>query len=295
MALAQNIIAPPHTRQSLSGLQLLLLEDAPLPGKLPPEPAAPVISPLHRQLIALCLHNPYWNDFRILNHFQQRNTPLTMEDLRLLKVQCGLDNRETICNTLIRLAVNGGLKLNDRQLSFIGKNKPEFRDRDLQSSQPGELLVYECLFGRGLGHLGRVYVHLFVDIFTGYAFGELSQHRSLTVGLQSLLGSILPLYRAHNYFIQTIAHSCKALHDINEFNQLEADEAFSQTGLQWQLTCRKFGFIEKFEKSPIIDQFFAAVPKNADSLVMLKPLFDHCLTKYNAANRLFARRDLLRG
>lgn len=299
-------------KRSLSGLQLLLLEDAPLHenlalesvtpplcinstagGETPAVPLYAAIGPLHRHLISLCLHNPYWNDFRILNHFHRRNIPITMNDLHLLKAQCGLDNWETICNTLIRLSVDGGLKLNDRQISFIEKNKPEFRDRDLHSSQPGELLVYECLFGRGIGSLGRVYVHFFVDIFTGYAFGELSQRRPLAVGLQVLLNTVMPLYRAHNHLIHTVLHSSKIMNELHEFNHLEADETFSKLGLQWQPTRRKFGTIEKFEKSVIINQFFEAAAKHADSLEAIKPLFDQCLVKYNSSNRLFSRRYLL--
>jgi hypothetical protein len=311
--LAQNVISTLNTKGSLSGLQLLLLENAPPFQELSiPQsctnlqtsghkqqavsPVAALTKPLQRHLISLCLHNPYWNDFRILNHFNRRNTPLTMGDLQLLKTQCGLDNRETICNTLIRLSAHGGLKLNDRQISFIEKTKPEFRDRDLQFTKPGEYLVYECLFGRGIGNLGRVYVHLFVDMFTGYSFGELSQQRSLAVGLQILLNSIMPWYRVNNQAIQTVSHSLKPITDINdtkEFKQMERDQTFLKLGLQWQLVQRKFGVIEKFEKILKTNQFFESAPKNADSLAVIKPLFDQCLVNYNLSNHLFTRREPL--
>lgn len=287
--------------QSPSALQVLLLEDAPatpsctdsLSGTaIPAGSFFSIIGPLHRHLISLCLHNPYWNDFRILNHFQRRRIPLTLHDLSLLKAQCRLDNGETICNTLIRLSVHGGLKLNPRQISFIEKNKPEFRDRDLQTSHPGELLVYECLFGRGVGSLGRVYIHFFVDMFTGYAFGGVSQRRSLDTGLDILLNTIIPLYRSHHYPIHTVYHSSKVMHEIHDFNRLESEEAFSRIGLQWQPTSRKFGAIEKYEKSVIATNFFETAAKNAESIECIKPLFDQCLVKYNAANRLFAKQYL---
>lgn len=296
--------------ESPSALQVLLLEDTPATGGFiisePPaprfdsingstalaEPLSPVIGPLHRHLISLCLHNPYWNDFRILNHFQRRRIPLTHDDLCRLKAQCGLDNGETICNTLIRLSVHGGLKLNPRQISFIEKNKPEFRDRDLQPSHPGELFVYECLFGRGVGSLGRVYIHFFVDMFTGYAFGGISRRRSLDTGLDILLNTITPLYRSRNYLIHTVYHSSKIIHEIHDFNKLESEETFSRVGLQWQPTRRKFGAIEKFEKSAIAANFFETAAQNTDSLECIQPLFDQCLVKYNTANRLFGKQYL---
>jgi hypothetical protein len=307
--LAQTFPPPADTGQEPSGLQLLLLENIVDENILPARMAAasgqaaaqlpssgplyPARTPLHRQLIALCLHNPYWSDFRLLNHFHRRSIRLTMADLLLLKNQCGLANRESICNTLIKLSVHGGLKLNDRQLRFIEKNKPEYRDRDLAPSQPGELLIHECLFGRGFGQLGRVYVHFFIDIFTGYAFGEVSQQRSLTVSLQVLLDTILPVYRAHNYPIHTVLHSSKVMNDIKEYNQLEAVETFSRQGLHWVPTRRKFGAIEKFEKSTLAGRFLEIAGRNSASLAPIQPVLQQCLLKYNSANRLFSRRDLL--
>lgn len=286
--------------ESPSALQVLLLEDTPATGDFIDsingstaltELLSPAIGPLHRHLISLCLHNPYWNDFRILNHFHRHRITLARDDLGRLKAQCGLDNGETICNTLIRLSVHGGLTLNPRQISFIEKNKPEFRDRDLQPSHPGELLVYECLFGRGVGSLGRVYVHFFVDLFTGYAFGGISQRRSLGTGLDTLLNTVIPLYRSHNYLIHTVYHSSKITNEIHDFNKLESEEAFSRAGLQWQPTRRKFGAIEKFEKSATAAHFFETAA-HATSLEYTKPLFDQCLVKYNAANRLFPKQYL---
>jgi hypothetical protein len=308
---AQTSVSQLNIRYSASGLLLLLLDDIHSPDNLsyttsniPPDanldmykqhPIANLtaLKPLHRHLISLSLHNPYWNDFRILNHFHRRNIPITMDDLHFLKEQCGLDNRETICNTLIRLSVNGGLKLNDRQISFIEKNKPEYRDRDLQSFQPGELLIYECLFGRGIGNLGRIYVHLFVDVFTGYTFGELSPRRSLAVGLEVLMNTVMPLYYTNNYPINTILHSAKNMSELKESNQLEADETFSRLGLQWQPIQRKFGSIEKFEKSLLANQFFDTAIECGDSFSTIKPLFDQCLVKYNSSIRSFSRRNLL--
>ncbi len=307
--LAPTFPAPADAGQEPSGLQLLLLENIvdenilaariaaaagqPAEQLHPSGPLYPARTPLHRQLIALCLHNPYWSDFRLLHHFHRRNIPLTMADLLLLKNQSGLANRESICNTLIKLSDYGGLKLNDRQLRFIEKNKPEYRDRDLAPSQPGELLVHECLFGRGFGNLGRVYVHFFIDMFTGYAFGEVSQQRSLTVGLKVLLDAIQPVYRAHNYPIHTVLHSSRVMNDIKEYNQLEAAETFSGQGLHWVPTRRKFGAIEKFEKSALASRFLEIAARNAASLATIQPVLQQCLLKYNAANRLFSRRDLL--
>ena len=281
--------------QTCSGFRLLLLETAIRPGYEAPLQTASnlpqsLISPLHRQLISLCLHNPYWNDFRILAYFSKHDVEINMEQLQLLKQECGLDNRETICNTLLRLSLQGGLKLNSRQLGFIERTKPEFRDRDLKASQPGDLMVYECLLGRGIGRLGRIYAHVFVDIFTGYAFACLSQSRTVSTGVNFLLNQVFPLYYAHNYPIQTVLHSSRIAQELND---AEAIDTISQSGLEWLPTRRKFGSIEKFEKSPCLEQFLAVSGDDPESSSVLDPIFRQCLTRYNAANRLLARKDLL--
>lgn len=287
-----------------SGLRLLLLESI-LAAQISPAPYHPMQSPtdapalvpvgartpLHRQLVALCLNNPYWNDFHLLNYFNKRKNALTLEGLTRLKEECGLDKRETVCNTLIRLAMTGGLKLNSRQISFIEKVSPAFRDRDLSPSQPGELLVYHCLFGRGVGSLGRVHVHLFVDLFNGYTFGEISSRRTVSTGLRLLKETILPFYLAHNLSVQTIAHSTRVLSDMKEYNEMESAETFSKVGLQWLLTRREFGVIEKFARDLLRNDFFECREYKVVSLAKLQASLTQRLAKYNAANRLLRHRS----
>lgn len=304
--MAKSTASPAKDLRAVSGFGLILLENAslalassrPLPPARPDLAKPPAAStPLQRQLLSLCLHHPFWNDFRILHYFQRRKVPVTINALRRLKAQCGLDNKETICNTLIRLSIHSGLELNAHQISFIERNKPEYRDRDLYAARPGELFVYECLFGRGIGRLGRVYIHLFIDSFTGYVFGGISRQRSLAAALKTLTESVLPVYRANNYPVLTVLHSAlqtiHMLKTVREFDCLETDEAFSRLGIQWQLIRRKFGAIEKFERSAVVSHFWHTMPPGINSLTAVKPLFEHCLVRYNASNRLFSRRDLL--
>ncbi|MBP2650991.1 MAG: hypothetical protein H6Q74_1816 [Firmicutes bacterium] len=289
-----NIIPAEQVSRSFSALRLLLFEDTPsqsLVEQFSPSPVSPTITPLHRHLTALCLHNPYWNDFRILNHFQKLGLTLTQQNLAQLKKECNLDNREIICNTLLRLATDSGLKLNSRQISYIERAKPEFRDRDLQSSAPGELIVYQRLFGRGVGDFGRVYLHVFADMYTGRIFGELNKDRSVTAGLHALKNTIFPTYKYSSYQLNTILHSAQDAIDLKQFNELETVSAFSELGLQWFPTNRTFGMVEKFERYLIQqNNFFGNVPVLFSNL---EQAFAHQLARYNATNRWFSRRTLL--
>lgn len=287
--------------QPLSGLQLLLLGNMPLTAARPqaamPRDTLPLspamLTPLHRQLRFLCLHDPYRNDFYLLNHFQRRGEKVTLADIQRLKKECGLDDRQAICNTLLRLAACSGCKLNNRQKSYIGRFDPEYRDRDLKPSQPGELLAYSCLFGGGRlfdlggGDLGRrVYIHLYVDLFTRYFFAKLSNKATLATGLNFLQETLLPVYRENEHAIQTVMHSVRNSSDFKEFDELESSSAISGLGLQWLPTRRKFGSIEKFERS-ISENNFLKTPANpADLFGSLNIAFQQWLRRYNASNRL---------
>lgn len=298
-----NSTALADAGQPLSGLRLILLENTPLSPAEQKEISAAlspaVITPLHRQLAAICLHNPYWNNFFLLNHFQKRGLQITLEDIHRLKKECGLDDREAICNTLFRLSSSGGLKLNNRQISYIERTKPEFRDRDLLPSQPGELLVYKLLLGRGrlfelgTGDFGRVYIHLFVDLYTRYVFAQLDQERTLAAGLRFLNENIFPAYQANHHDLQTVMHSTQSTGDIKEFDDMENTSTFSRLGLQWMPTRRKFGVIEKFERN-IGESSFDTIPlTTADRFQSLQASFKQWLTRYNSSNRLLARRSIL--
>ena len=278
-------LLPPTGKALPPRLSGLLRSDKPTTGS----PQAK--SDLHQQLTSLCLHNPYWNDFHLLNYFTKRKVPMTITDLHRLKAECGLDKRETISNLLMRLSSQGDLKLNNWQSSFVGKVNPEFRDRDLRPKQPGELLVYECLFGRNIGDIGRVYIHLFVDLFNGYTFGGLSQRRTVSDGLDTLTEDILPIYFAHDLAVQTVLHSAREKDTIKEIKELETVETFSHLDLKWQHTRREFGIIEKFAKSLLRDEFFERTGDTATCLADLQGPFIQWLIKYNVTNRLLQHRN----
>lgn len=215
---------------------------------------------------------------------------MTLEKMEQLKKECHLDDREIICNTLIQLSTQGGLHLNPRQISYIERAKPEFRDRDLQPSNPGDLLVYRRLFGRGVGNFGRVYLHIFVDMYTGRVFGQLSQDRSVNAGLNHLKTDIFQVYNSRHYTLNTILHSTQDTHDLQEFNELEASSLFSGLGLQWLPTHRTFGTLEKFERYITQNCFLDNPPEYFSDF---ESAFERQLAKYNARSRWFSRRTLL--
>ena len=85
--------------------------------------AAPVIlTDLHRQLIALYLHNPFEDDVHLLHSLRTQSPDLTIGELKRLKQECNLETHEAVCRILLRnLFSSCGGGLNTFQLRFVRK------------------------------------------------------------------------------------------------------------------------------------------------------------------------------
>ncbi|BBB89819.1 MAG TPA: hypothetical protein PKA28_11910 [Methylomusa anaerophila] len=278
-----SVLVATKTAQALSGLPYIMLEEElsyynqhkSWPDR-PQESINIPSTPLHRQLAALCMQYPYWNDYRLLSYLQKRGQKLTLEQLRQLKNDCRLDSREAICNTLIRLADRAGLALNPQQISYIERAMPEYRDRDVSSRRAGELIVYSRLFGRGIGDIGRVYAHVFADMYSGCIIGELNQDRSVNAALQLFDAVVAPSFQNANPLVTNVMHSTQEMNDFKKCTKMEV----SHKNMNWVPTRRKFGVIEKCERAVIQSGFFECA---ASSLTVLQSAFRHWLAQYNQA------------
>jgi len=289
------------------GLHYLLLENAfthSLPNncdQLPPlkEPmlSGPVLTAdktttqLHRLLTAICLHNPFWNDFRLLDFLAKRKIHLTLDELYSLKADCGLSSRAAVCQALLQLYSNNELQLNDQQIRFIERLNPAFCDRDIRTTGPGELLIYECLSSRKLPYKykGQFYLHLFIDMFNGYAFGQFHSHRSAEIGINLLNQYIIPFYQEHGTLVATVLYSN---HDTAPHVQEAAGVKSITPQASWQQTNRAFGTIASFRKF-MLTNFFEGMRLYSTPMNMLQPTFTRWLKQYNASHSFVKYRDFL--
>ena len=248
----------------------------------------PFQNSLHRRLIAILLQNPFWNDFHVLHSLQKQNPEMSMEELRRLRRECKLETREDVCDLLLRKAFSScGSGLNTRQLDFVMKVYPELRDQDVRTNEPGKLIVYNCFGGQKARMHGRVYIHVFVDLFNGYAFGKLSHQRTVNAGLSVLGTHVAPLYLDYNHKLQTIIHSTQISYDINEIEELKADGTIAGLGIKWQLSRRVFGHVERFQKALMISDFYSRPNVTSTNFHELQYSFGQWLKKYNVGVQLY--------
>lgn len=260
-----------------------------------PHAAPPETTDMHHQLTSICLRNPSWNNFRLLYQLRKLNPEITLETLQRLKQDCDLDSREAVCNILLRrLFSSCSPELSNTQLSFIYRIHPELYDRDVQPSQPGELLIYESFFARSQKGVGRLYIHVFADMFNGWIFARISPRRSVRSGSRILQDHIAPIYRNLGYTIQKILHTSRECRDVREVALLSATQGLSAPGIQWEAAHRQFGTIKHFRQHLATSSFHESSHELEASVLHLHANFAKLLKEYNADCDFNQRRPLLR-
>jgi len=255
---------------------------SPLPEKTAPAPDPFVSTDLHRRLTGIILQNPFWNDFHLLHCLQKAQPNLTMADLRRLKIECRLENPDLICGVLLRkLFADCGSGLNTRQREFLLKTYPELRDQDIHTDTPGKLLVYACLGGQRIRGVGRMYIHIFVDMFNGHIFGHLSQHSTVAAGLKALEAQLVPFYLASSHPLRRIVHSSPVSPNVYVLEEINASPTLTRLGAKWEHSTRLFGHIEHFQKVVLASDFYENARYSGSSFNELQYSFGQWLKKYN--------------
>jgi hypothetical protein len=252
-----------------------------------------MIEKLQQSVQSVCLYNPFWNDFRLSDFFRRYGLDLTFAELNALKWQSGVGSRTAIYQKLLYRYQQNETRLSEQQIRFIERLNPAFRDRNLPSEQPGQLLIYECLSSRRLQHKfnGPMYLHLFIDRYNGYAFPCFHQERSSYVGLALLSKVIIPYYQQRDTSIQTILCSQKNLNAIHD-SSVQFAKAANQLGVTWQNTNQAFGTIESFHKF-ILSHFFEGFRLYNTDSSSFETVFKRWLNQYNTSQTFYKQRNFL--
>lgn len=255
---------------------------SPLPENSPLAFDPATVTALHRHLTGIILQNPFWNDFHLLHSMQKAHPDLSMADLRRLKIECKLETAERICGVLLRkLFADCGPGLNTRQREFLLKSYPELRDQDIHTDSPGKLLLYACLGGQRIRSVGRMYIHIFVDMFNGHIFGELSQHSAIAAGLKTLETQLVPCYLAASQPLGRILQSSPVAPNVYTLEEINAHPTLIRLGVKWEHSTRLFGHIERFQKVALSSDFYENARYSGASFNELQYSFGQWLKKYN--------------
>lgn len=179
-----------------------------------------------------------------------------------------------------------GLELSAEQLAFIEQQNPQFRERHVESSRPGELLNQDTFYVGRLKGVGKIYLHAVVDTYSSYAFGFLHTNKKPEGAVAVLHNDALPFYKKLKLKVENILtdngtefkgtdlHPFQIYLELNDIAHRTSRVRRPQTN----------GFIERFNRT-VLDEFFrlAFRQKFYETLDALQTDLDVWLKFYNTA------------
>lgn len=176
------------------------------------------------------------------------------------------------------------MELTAEQVRFIEKQNPQFRERHVESSRPGEVLNQDTFYVGRLKGVGKVYLHAVVDTCSSYAFGFLHTNKKPEAAVAVLHNDVLPFYKKHKLVIENVLtdngtefkgtdlHPYEVYLELNDIHHRTSRVRRPQTN----------GFIERFNRT-VLDEFFrlAFRQKAFGSVAELQKDLDAWLKFYN--------------
>ncbi len=176
------------------------------------------------------------------------------------------------------------IELSAEQIAFLEKQNPQFRERHVESSKPGELLNQDTFYVGRLKGVGKVYLHAVVDTCSSHAFGFLHTNKKPEAAVAVVHNDVLPFYKKLGLKVENILtdngtefkgtdlHPFEVYLELNDIKHRTSRIRRPQTN----------GFIERFNRT-VLDEFFRVVfrEKAFESVADLQNDLDKWLAFYN--------------
>lgn len=236
------------------------------------------------RLLALSLEHPSWGCNRLSDVLKLEGLSVSAPTIQNILNRNEMGSRYDRWLRLEREHAQQPLALSGEQTHFIEKHNPAFRERHVESSQPGELLSQDTFYVGQLKGVGKVYLHVVVDTFSSYAFGFLHTSKQPEAAVALLHNDVLPFYAQHDLPVQAILtdngrefcgteqHAYELYLALNDIRHRRTKVRRPQTN----------GFVERFNRT-VLDEFFriAFRTKLFESVAQLQADLDAWLLHYN--------------
>ena len=236
------------------------------------------------RILELSLAHPSWGCVRLSNYLKHQGISVSSPTVQNLLTKNGLASRYDRWLKLEEKHAASAIELTGEQVAFIEKQNPTFKERHVESRQPGELLCQDTFLVGTIKGVGRVYLHAVVDTFSSYAFGFLHTTKLPEAAVALLHNDVLPFYQQKNIplaamltdngreFCGTPTHPYELYLALNDLEHRRTQVRKPQTN----------GFVERFNRT-VLDEFLreAFRTKLYESVAALQEDLDTWLQYYN--------------
>lgn len=235
---------------------------------------------VERRIVSLGLQHPAHGCDRIEKALARHGIDVSAVTIQKILHKAGLGTSKTRGLALETRYRDGHRRLSAEQVSFLDAFNPCFRERNNESSRPGERLCHGTFFLGRFGGPGPLYVHAVVDSFSSYAFGVLAVTPAVEDTIAVLRQRALPFFAARN-----IAPELLATGKLSDVGAKSLSQVLSSSGIT-RIACdddRGNGFVERFRRTTV-EEFLRQpfVRRNLRAgVARLQREFDEWLKYYN--------------
>ena len=258
-----------------------LIDRLPIPKSFPNETPPEI----REKILALSLLHPAWGPLRLSEQLRLEGISVSHSTVRNLWLKVGM---ETKYKRLLRLEEekNGrDVELTAEQIRLLEKANPCFRERKVESLNPGYLLCQDTFLVGTLKGIGRIYMQAVVDTYGSFAFGKLYTSKLPETAVDVLYDRVLPFYEAQGLPVEHILtdngreycgrpmiHPYQIFLEFNDIEHRRTKVARPRTN----------GFVERFNRT-VLDEFFRETfrEKFYASVEELQADLDQWLHRYN--------------
>lgn len=246
----------------------------------------PMTTPLEvvARIEALALEHPAYGCNRIEALLALEGRRVSAITVQKILNDKSLGSRHERWLALERQNADHVIELSPEQVAFLEKLNPCFKERHVESQQPGQLLSADTFMVGTLKSIGRVDLHAVVDTHGSYAFGFLHVSKQPEAAVAVLHNDVLPFYAKLGLPLSAVLTDngrefCGTERHPYELYLALNDIEHRKTKVR---TPRTNGFVERFNGT-VLEEFFrpAMHAKLFESVEALQADLDAWLHHYN--------------
>jgi transposase InsO family protein len=236
------------------------------------------------RMLALSMEHPTWGCVKLSSMLKLEGVTISSPTIQNILIKNGMASRYERLLKLETKASQEAIALTPEQVVWIEKNNPCYRERHVESIQPGELLSQDTFYVGVIKGVGRVYLHAVVDTYGSYAFGFLHTSKQPEAAVAVLYNDALPFYKQKGLPVKAVltdngrefcgrdTHPFELFLQLNEIEHRTTKVRRPQTN----------GFVERFNRT-VLDEFFRTAfrTKFYERLESLQEDLDAWLVHYN--------------
>jgi transposase InsO family protein len=254
------------------------------PGPRGPHPNR-VSEEIEKAILEHCLHHPTQGCIRVSQELQLKGTNVSSGGVRGVWSRSNLLTKHERLLRLEKAVSKTKFQLTEQQVRLLERFSPEFRERHIQTSAPGELVAVDTFMVGSLKGIGRIYLQTAIDCYSRYSWARLYTNKLPVTAIHLLNTDVLPFFEKHRCLVQTILSDngrefCgrPERHPYELFLQLEGIE-HRKTPIRRP---QSNGFIERLHRT-LLDEHFRTKGREKwyESLEPMQKDLDIYLLDYN--------------